>query len=348
MKMRYLPLVFTALSALLCASCAREADADATQAALQRRVSSWIEVHYPDAVPSGNGIYILEDTPGTGAEWDPEASLIAYVIETRRTTDGSVSTTGDEALAKQMGSWTQTGYYGPTYWYVEQGSCYEGVIESLEGMRVGGRRKVLIPSWLLTYKHYASTQGYLDHASSDASDMLLEFSLEDQRENLIDRQIDLLTDFSARWMGGVDSTYYNGKDGDRFGFYFSRLRTNPLEDAAMPSDTTVYINYTGRRLDGTVFDTNVADTAKVYGIYSASKTYEPVLINWAADYGDITMTTSKNTPVSGFQMALWQMAPGEKAITAFYSALGYGSSGSGASIPSYQPISFIIDLVEQP
>ena len=114
------------------------------------------------------------------------------------------------------------------------------------------------------------------------------------------------------------------------------------------SDTTVYINYTGRRMDGVVFDTSVADTAKVYGIYSASKTYEPVPIYWGESYGDITMTTSKTTPVTGFQMALWNMRPGEKAITAFYSELGYGSSGSGTAIPSYQPISFIIDLVEKP
>ena len=346
MKLHHILLSAAALSCLM-AGCAREADSDVAET-IQRRVSSWLHVNYPDAVPSGNGIYILEETPGTGDLWDPENSLVAYVIETRRQPSGEVSSTGDEELARQIGSWTRTGYYGPTYWYAVEGSCYEGILESLDGMRVGGYRKVLIPSWLLTYKSYSSPKGYLDHASSDASDMILEFTLEGQGANLIDRQIVQLTDFSARYMNGVDSTYYNGVDSTRFGFYFHRLRENTLEGAEMPSDTTVYINYVGRRMDGVVFDTNVADSAKVYGIYSTSKTYGPIPIYWGDKYSDITMTTSKSTPVTGFQMALWHMRPDEKAITAFYSALGYGSSGSGSAIPSYQPISFTIELVEEP
>ena len=346
MKLHHIFLSAAALACLF-VSCAREADNDITES-LQRRVSSWIQVHYPDATISGNGIYILSETQGTGAYWDAENSLVAYVTETRRQLSGEVASTGEEELARQIGSWTQTGYYGPTYWYAVQGSCYEGMLEALEGMRVGGHRKVLIPSWLLTYKSYSTAEGYLSHASSDAVDMILDFTLEGQAPNLIARQIEQLTEFSARHMAGVDSTYYNGTDGTRFGFYYHPLRDGGASEVAMPSDTTVYINYTGRRMDGVVFDTSVADTAKVYGIYDASRTYEPIPIYWSDEYENITMTTSKSTPVTGFQIALWHMHPGDKAITAFYSALGYGSSGSGTTIPSYQPISFIIDLVEKP
>ena len=333
------------LFSLLAAGCAREVSESDNEAAI-RRFESWLSVHHPDAVPSGNGIYILDDKPGVGAYWNGDVSKIAYVIETRKDLEGNVSSTNDEAVARQLGAWSSTGNYGPTIWYATRGAMYEGLIEALDGMREGGRRTVLVPSWLLSYNEYDSAEEYRSH-STGMSDMIIDMELVYQSDNLLDYQIDRLEAFSDRYMAGVDSTFYNGSDGDRYGFYFLSLR-EPESGEAMPQDTTVYINYTGRRLDGVVFDTTVADTAKFYGIYSSSKTYAPVSVQWGSDYDAITMTSAQTEPIDGFQMALWNMHPGEKAIAAFYSDLGYGSSGSSSSIPAYAPLSFTIDLVEKP
>ena len=318
------------LGALLATACAKEAEEDTTAAA-ERRVTSWISVHHPDAQRTEDDIWIIDETPGDGEEWDLEGKGIAYVTVTTRDLEGSVSATNDEAVARQIGSWSRTGYYGPSIWFASSGSLADGYLAALDGMRIGGSRQVLLPSWTI----------------SGSAHILMDLCLKYQSDNVADYQIDRLKEFSARYMAGVDSTFYNAEDGDRFGFYFHSL-SMVKDTEAMPSDTTVYINYTGRRLDGVVFDTTVADTAKFYGIYDSSKTYAPIPVYWGDTYDDIKITSSKSDAVDGFQMTLWHMHPGEKAIGAFFSDLGYGSSGSGSSIPSYAPLSFTIEMVEEP
>ena len=319
------------LGTLLTAACAKEATEDSTAAA-ERRVTSWISVYHPDAQRTEGDIWILDETPGTGDEWDVENKGLAYVTVTTRDLDGTITATNDEAVARQIGSWTNTGYYGPSMWFVAAGGMAEGYAAVLEGMRIGGTRQALLPSWTL---------------SSSSSHMLMDIRLDYQSDNVLDYQVDRLKEFSARYMENEDSTYYNGTDGDRFGFYYHTLRPGEILEE-MPSDTTVYVNYTGRRLDGVVFDTTIADTAKFYGIYDSSNTYEPIPVYWASSYENITITSSKSDAVDGFQMMLWHMHPGEKAIGAFYSSLGYGSSGTGSAIPSYAPLSFTIEMVEEP
>lgn len=319
------------LGILLSASCAKEATEDSTAAA-ERRVNSWISVHSPEATQTDNGIWILEETPGTGDTWDLEGKGIAYVSVTTSDLDGNISSTTDEDIARQIGSWSRNGSYGPSIWYVSSGALPDAYGYILDGMRIGGTRKALLPSWTL---------------SKGSSHTIMDLRFDFQSDNIVDYQVERLKEFSARYMANEDSTFYNAVDGDRFGFYFHRLREAEILEE-MPSDTTVYVNYIGRRLDGVVFDTTIADTAKFYGIYDSSKTYAPIPVYWGETYDDIKITSSKSDAVDGFQMALWHMHPGEKAITAFYSVLGYGSSGSGSSIPAYAPLSFTIDMVEEP
>ena len=132
------------------------------------------------------------------------------------------------------------------------------------------------------------------------------------------------------------------------GFYYVSLDPGN-QSGKFPSDTTIYINYIGRRLDGTVFDTSVADTAKVWKL--SSGTYSPRQINWfdednEEDYSSITMGESGNASdvIKGFSYALSKMHPFEKGICFFYSAYGYSYSGSGSAIPSYCPLSFEIEM----
>ena len=112
------------------------------------------------------------------------------------------------------------------------------------------------------------------------------------------------------------------------------------------SFVTVY--YTGKLINGLVFDTNVERIAKDNGLYSATRTYEPMQINWGEEYADITMGSDKSTIISGFALTLWQMRSMEKGVGVFYSPLGYGANGSGSSIPGYAPLIFEIEFVEKP
>ena len=129
------------------------------------------------------------------------------------------------------------------------------------------------------------------------------------------------------------------------GMYYRRL-ADPVDTTAFPSDTTIYINYTGRLLNGQVFDTTVEKVAKDNGIYSSTKGYSPVKVKWAEEATSIELSGS--SVITGFALTLWEMRPMEKGIGMVTSALGYGVSGSGSKIPTYSPLIFEIEIVEEP
>ena len=110
----------------------------------------------------------------------------------------------------------------------------------------------------------------------------------------------------------------------------------------------IYINYICRRmLDGKGVDTNIADSAKVFGTYKSTATYGPVLINWASEASEITMTSSKTSVVNGFSAALFHMHAHEKGRAYLTSTNAYSSSGSGNTIPGFCPLIFEIEFVDK-
>lgn len=341
-----------AAACLLCAviapSCVKEQKTEANSAE-KLYFESWMHVNYPDAAPSGNGIYIIEDTPGEGRAWTKRDSVTyAFVTYTMEGLDGAISATNDESVAKQLGSYSTSNYYGPAPWGIGDGFCYAGVQEIIEGMRVGGKRKVAVPSWLLTYSRYDSADEYIEHSTS-VNSTIYTISLEDISEDIYKWQVDTMERFTEKYMDGVDSTYYgNDTTGLKYGFYYYVREAYEGEAPEMPSDTVIYINYTGRLLNGQVFDTTIKDTAKVYNIYNPSRTYGPVSINRTEQYADITMGTSSSSLCTGFQAAVFMMKPMEKISTVFYSPLAYGASGSGSAIPGFAPLCFDIEMTEKP
>ena len=134
---------------------------------------------------------------------------------------------------------------------------------------------------------------------------------------------------------------------DTTGFYYKQTSA-PESDEAFPSDTTIYINYTGKLLNGLVFDTTDERIAKDNGLYNPDKSYTPVSIQWGEEYTDITMGSGSSSVIDGFARTLWQMKAMESGVSIFYSPLGYGYSGSEPSIPPYSPLIFEIEIVEKP
>jgi FKBP-type peptidyl-prolyl cis-trans isomerase len=50
--------------------------------------------------------------------------------------------------------------------------------------------------------------------------------------------------------------------------------------------------------------------------------------------------------VSGFENGLTKLRVGEKALLIFPSAIGYGTTGSGATIQPYSPLLFDIEVLK--
>lgn len=316
----------------------------------KRYFDAWAQVFHPGASRTALGSVVIDEMPGTGtAAGTADEYPGVQVRYTVRKLDGTVVSSTDEALNRQLGLYEETGYYGPVVWSRANSALLPGVEEAVSAMRCGGSRTLAIPGWLLgSYNRYDTAQEYLDKVSA-ADPQIYEIRLEDTIRDL--RQ------WSADSLGRYVSRHFPGKsvlDSLKYGIYYFRTG-EPSSTEAFHNDTTIYVNYIGRRLDGTVFDTNIKDTAKFYGIYSAAQTYGPAKIKWYGSegtYSDMTMTvsgaTSSSSVISGFSFALDQMFPHEKGTAVFTYDWGYGASGSGAAIPGYAPLRFDFEIVDEP
>ena len=339
MKIRH--IIFLC-AAVLAAGCAK-VRTDATHEADKRYFDAWVSLNYPDA-PQIGGVVVISDEEGSGA---PVAdSAFIFIHYSARLLDGTIEETTREEVARQLGSYDPAVYYGPEPWQTTEDALTVGVERAVKGssliedsplgsMKVGGRRSFIVPVWLGGKTRYENESDYLTNKSG-SSNYIYDVEILDATDDIIRWQLDSMKRFSEKWLGGIDTV--------STGFYYKQLREP--DDSIASNDTTLYVNYIGRLLNGQVFDTNIADTAKMYNIYSSAKTYAPSEINWNEDPASVTLEGS--SVISGWAKALSMMNDHEKGVAMFFSSLGYSYSGSGNSIPPYAPLIFEIELVDNP
>lgn len=342
-------------AAVLIAGCAKTVTPGPNEAN-KRYFDAWMELNYPDVEPTGLGIYVLAETEGNGVEVaDSGFVLVDYKITSL---EGDISAYTDAQTAKQLGEYNDTYYYGAKFWTTYETTIQAGLGDALKGMKAGGYKKVIVPSWLMTAKAFDTAQDYLDYYDEDEStsysSTIYEFEVKDYTEDINQWQVDSIGRFFSNKTvmihGEPADKVFNGMtavDTVQAGFFYKQVSA-PVDTTTFAKDTTVYINYTGKLLNGLVFDTSIERVAKDNGLYSPTRTYGPVQINWAESAAEITMGSDKTTVIEGFALTLWQMRAMEKGVGVFYSNLGYQYSGSGSSIPGYAPLIFEIELVEKP
>lgn len=332
--------LYLALAALAVCGCAKDPVAGLNDSA-KLYFDSWIHVNYPNAPKTALGVYTLDETPGTGAQAGSAETTpyvrVEYVV---RDLAGRIGSTSSEELCKQLGEYVVNDYYGPEVWARGENVLSAGVDDALSTMQVGGTKRFVIPGWLQTTSRYATEKEYLENVSG-SSPAIYEVKL-----------LELISDIK-KWetdsIGRYVSRNFPGKsvrDSLKYGFYYFESKA-PMEGQRFSSDTTIYINYVGRLLNGTIFDTNVKDTAKFYGIYSASRTYGPSSVTISKEDDELTVKMGSSSVIDGFQETILQMGPYAKGISVFYSTIGYGTSGSGSSIPAYAPLRFDIEVVNK-
>lgn len=329
-----------ALAAVGCAKVDKEGPNDANE----RYFNAWMALNHPDAKPVGIGIYVLEEEVGDGALIDKDRYV--YARYTATDLEGNITSYTDEETAKQLGEYKPADYYGPKVLTTFESTIQAGLREAIVGMRIRGRKKVIIPSWLMTYNSYDTPEEYLEN-SSTGSDAIYDITITDVTPDINKYEIQEM----AQYFSDNYETFGEFSSADslkgHYGCYYKQLKA-PADTASFSKDTTIYINYTGKLLNGQVFDTTIEKVAKDNNIYSATRSYEPVSIRWAEKYEDITMGSSATSVISGFALTLWQMRAFEKGIGVFYSPLGYSYSGSGSTIPPYSPLVFEIEIVAEP
>lgn len=115
------------------------------------------------------------------------------------------------------------------------------------------------------------------------------------------------------------------------GLYFIETKKG---SGAKPKDgDEVEVNYQGRLLDGTLFDTSLEELAKKENVYNPQRPYEP-----------LKFVIGARQVIPGWEEAISMLSKGGKAKIVLPSNIAYGSSGSGP-IPPYAPLVFEVELV---
>ncbi len=332
--------IITSVSLFGCAKAAEEGKNEANERYFRAWMEVWNKENNRDVQPTGLGIYVIEETEGTGAEVKMEGYVFADYIVTDL--EGNIASYTDEKTAQQMNpDYNPAAYYGPKAISTVKGTIQAGLADALTGMKVGGRKKVIIPGWLMSYKSYDTEKGYLDNATGGAN-TIYDITVRDFTEDMTKYEADSVKTYMEN--NSIADAIQPHKDTT---FFFKSLLPDPEmeEGEKFESDTVIYINYTGKLLNGLVFDTTDERLAKDEGIYSSSRAYGPMKVTWGEKYSEIKLSGS--SVVSGFAMTLWEMQGYKKGIGIFSSAFGYANSGSGSSIPPYAPLLFEIEIVDQ-
>jgi FKBP-type peptidyl-prolyl cis-trans isomerase FkpA len=110
--------------------------------------------------------------------------------------------------------------------------------------------------------------------------------------------------------------------------------TSPSDKYKPVNGDTVLVNYTGKLLNGKVFDSSIEANAKAAGLDQPGRPYEP-----------ISVVIGEGRVISGWEEGLLLMNEGSKATFVIPSGLGYGERGSGA-IPPNSTLLFDIEMVK--
>ncbi|MDR1846843.1 MAG: FKBP-type peptidyl-prolyl cis-trans isomerase [Bacteroidales bacterium] len=96
----------------------------------------------------------------------------------------------------------------------------------------------------------------------------------------------------------------------------------------------VHVNYTGRFLNGKLFDTSLEEVANAEGKHQPGRNYEP-----------LQFTIGQHMMIEGFERAVKMMHDGGKAVVLIPSELAYGGQQRGEIMP-YSPLLFELEIVK--
>lgn len=301
--------------ALVLCSCAE--DKNESDRSIQERIlDAYIKEKFPQAKKMESGLVMIDFQQGSGEELERRDG--GYFEYTTQSLSGDYIETTDEELAKQLGSFSNSNYYGPVLYEMGYKTTYKGLEEVMIGMKIGGKAKFILPPWL-------SVTGSNGDRWEESANLIYEIELKEVINNIDIWEADTMRRYAAIHYPGLDTLSSH--------FYFKKLHDAKADSL---ESETVQVRYIGRLLDGWVFDTNIADTAKKYGIYDAENDYNALDFKHS---NDIETMEQDNSMVTGFCMALKDMSYGDKAFTMFGSKYGYDYTGKDPIGP-YQPLIF--------
>ncbi|MGI2257111.1 FKBP-type peptidyl-prolyl cis-trans isomerase [Candidatus Cardinium hertigii] len=109
----------------------------------------------------------------------------------------------------------------------------------------------------------------------------------------------------------------------------------PSQDSPVVKGQTIKVHYTGRLLDGTIFDTSVEEVAKANNLYNPRRDYKP-----------FEFQVGEGRVIQGWEEAFLFLKKHEKARLFIPSTLAYGRDGVKGGIPKNAILLFEVEVVD--
>lgn len=307
----------------------------------------WMQKNYPSVTAEASGIYIISDMTSGAAKWSADKAWVLAEV-TIKSLSGTVISTDNKEWSQQLGTYKVSSYYGGKFSAVGEGASYAGFDAILNGMEIGATRVAIVPAWLLTTSRYSSEKEYIDNCSASSSLIYIVHLIAQVTDPTEWEKQQVAAYVSAHYPGATATLIPGSEEGseaDGTFWFISDVSGFNEEDKRSETEMDLSLNYTGYRLDGTVFDTSVKNTAIQNEIYNDSRTYEPMKLVYYSKWSDILIDNSSSY-VDGFKAGVSLMWwSGQKATVIFTSSHGYSSSGNSDAIPAYCPLAFDLELV---
>ena len=257
----------------------------------EEAIKDFIEKNDITVQPTESGLYYIETKEGDGRQpVEGDSVLVNYI---GLYLSGFVFDTNIDSVAKANMIWNQYGYYNPFGFLVGTASIIDGWNEGIMFMKEGGEATLLLPSSIAFHNYEA---------------VLYEITL--LKVYSPDEEIELLEQYL------LDNNITT--EPKESGLYY--IETEAGTGLQPQQGDSVFVHYTGKLIDGTVFDTSVGDSP-------------------------FSFTLGTGHVIPGWDEGIAYMNEGGKATLIIPSKLGYGSTGSG-SIPPYSILIFDVELVD--
>jgi FKBP-type peptidyl-prolyl cis-trans isomerase len=111
--------------------------------------------------------------------------------------------------------------------------------------------------------------------------------------------------------------------------------TQPSTGRKPVAGDTLLVNYTGRTLNGKVFDSSIKSVAQAGGLNQPGRNYEPIKV-----------VVGQGQVIPGWDEGLLLLNQGSKATFVIPSTLAYGAQGAGEDIAPFSTLVFDVELVK--
>jgi hypothetical protein len=334
--MRVLGIAIVA-AAMVAAGCSKAGSEDYLSRE-QAEFEKWMAKNHPEVTTKlDNGMYI-ERLRGDGTGAKPEAGkswmLLDYAV---RDIHGNVIATRDPEVAKQEGTFTRVTHYVPHYaiFYPEQRYFTAGEYEALKDMAAGDSVRIYLPSTLAYstaqisfgsgfegwYYSALNPKNSLSGVSLSGRTAIIDLAL---REIVSDPEERELQQVMAR------ATQESMKlANDTIPGLYYKIVEDDTDAEVIGADSTVYVSYECRFLDGSLVATNLERVAyEAWGDFGPS-TYTGVT---ATTGGTLSLGTALHTIIENGHLRY-----NSTLRAVFISDFGYGTTGKTGSSTATPP-----------